>query len=96
MSNTINWSRISRFEDDLISKIADRGIKLTEQLGGPPVEKTEAVMDISAAHLAVGLRLDQFVTMRDPDFAHDFFGIRATINRRTGKLENCFLPRCAL
>lgn len=29
------------------------------------------------------------------DFAHDIVGIERNLNRQTGKLENCFVPRAA-
>ncbi len=51
-------------------------------------------MDITAAHRnGCPLKLDELLKAEDFDFAHDVFGIRRYINRKTGKLENCFLPR---
>jgi hypothetical protein len=29
------------------------------------------------------------------DFGHDIYGIGKHIDRTTGKLQDCFLPRCA-
>ena len=91
----IDWSRITRVESDLISKIVNRGISLAKSLGGPDINKLDAVMDLKAAHLEVGLRLNKLLEADDSNFGHDFFGIRRYMNRSSGKLEACFVPRCA-
>ncbi|KKK55056.1 hypothetical protein LCGC14_3078450, partial [marine sediment metagenome] len=41
------------------------------------------------------LDLARFLEGPDFDFAHDVWGIRNHLNRETGQLENCFLPRYA-
>jgi len=53
------------------------------------------MMDLTAAH-ANGCRLDLKKLLEFPefDFWHDIRGIERHINRETGKLEDCFLPRC--
>ena len=54
-------------------------------------------MDITACHAnGCRLHLKAFLELRPQDFAHDFAGIQRHINRRTGKLEDCFTPRCAV
>lgn len=53
------------------------------------------IMDIEAANAAVGLRLDDLLHADHFNFAHDVLGIARNLNRDTGKLENCFLPRFA-
>lgn len=55
-----------------------------------------ARMDISATHASgCPLRLDELLNTDDFNFVHDFCGIRKNLNRITGKLENCFVPRFA-
>lgn len=53
-------------------------------------------MDISAT-IAQGceLKLQEWLDAPDLDFAHDFNGIVRHIDRNTGKLGGCFLPRFA-
>jgi hypothetical protein len=53
------------------------------------------LMDLECVHASIGLRLDDMLASDDSNFWHDIYGISANINRRTGKLENCFLPRFA-
>lgn len=75
------------------SKIADRAIAMAKQFD-VRYEKLTALMDISACHCnGCPIKLQELLNADDTNFAHDIFGIRANINRQTGKLENCFLPR---
>lgn len=58
--------------------------------------RTDWLMDITACHLnGFPLRLDDLLAADDMNFAHDVFGIRRHIDRETGKLLDCFLPRFA-
>jgi len=53
-------------------------------------------MDLTACHLnGCPLQLDDLLGAEDSDFAHDVFGIVCNLNRKTGRLENCFVPRYA-
>ena len=85
----------SRFEYEMFSKIADRAIALAKE-HGTVIEKFTMVMDIDNAHKQIPMDLNAFLAMPMVDFAHDAFGIRRHMNRRTGQLEDCFVPRCAL
>ncbi len=77
------------------SKIADRAIAMAKEFG-VKYDKLTALMDVSACHCnGCPLKLQELLNADDANFAHDVFGIRANINRETGKLENCFLPRYA-
>ena len=51
-------------------------------------------MDITACHANGNpLRLAELLSADDFNFCHDVLGIRRHINRETGQLENCFVPR---
>ena len=53
-------------------------------------------MDITACHLnGCKLDFDKLMDFDDFSFIHDVVGIQNNINRITGKLDNCFVPRCA-
>lgn len=59
-------------------------------------DQSTAVMDIDACHSnGCSLQLDKLLNADDANFAHDVFGIRRFIDRTTGKLDGCFLPRSA-
>ena len=82
---------ITEKERKLIEQIVDRAKKM---LNKKNFDDVSAQMDIAATHCN-GCRLDleRFLASDDFNFAHDFVGIYNHINRRTGKLERCFLPR---
>lgn len=85
---TINWSTTKK-ESILITKIVKRAVKKY-----PDLESTDTMMDITATHCnGCRLKLAQLLETDDFNFAHDIFGIVNNIDRNTGKLKNCFLPR---
>lgn len=54
----------------------------------------EINMDVTATHCNGNpLRLQDMIDADNFNFAHDMHGIYRHLNRKTGKLENCFLPR---
>lgn len=58
--------------------------------------KLELTMDITAAHKACPLDLDAMSTTADiGQMLHDVCGIYRHLDRDTGKLTGCFLPRFA-
>lgn len=84
---------VKPYELPVIQDIARRAVSLANK-HGVPYSMMDANMDIAAAHCNGSPLL--LVSLRDADdfnFAHDVFGIRRHINRDTGKLENCFVPR---
>lgn len=84
--------KASKDDAALIEQIAARAFE--DQAGDTPM--LEFMMDITAAHLnGRPLDLARFLEGPDFDFAHDVWGIRNHLNRETGQLENCFLPRYA-
>jgi len=51
-------------------------------------------MDLTACHAnSNALGLDRIIIADDFNFVHDVFGIRAHLDRETGKLRDCFIPR---
>ena len=86
----IRWNELTRQDAGYIGMIGGRAIKLIYTLDRMTIE-----MDISAAHLGMGLDLDGLLTAPVPDFVHDIMGINANIDRTTGEMLNCFVPRYA-
>ncbi len=53
-------------------------------------------MDIIATHTnGCPLDLQKLLNADAFNFAHDIVGINNHIDRETGELKNCFLPRCS-
>ncbi len=90
------FNKVSRYEYELIFKIADRGVQTARELGIDYTDKTTVVMDLAATHATIGLQLDKLLEADSGTFNHDLFGIRHHIDRRTGQIVDCFLPRTAL
>lgn len=83
--------KATREEYELINHIIDRAEKLD-----PSIDRMEMSMDLSACH-ANGCPMDFQKLLDAPnfDFAHDLAGINRHIDRTTGELMDCFIPRCA-
>lgn len=77
----------TREEDSTISKIVERaGVK----------DRLSLTMDLSACHSnGCPIDFEKLLAFDDFNFYHDIGGIMNNLNRTTGKLEHCFLPRCA-
>ena len=94
MMTMIKWTD-NASEIKLESQIADRAIAMGKEMG-IKLEKMKLCMDIDATHCnSTPLKLEELLKADDPNFAHDVFGIIRHIDRTTGKLTGCFLPRYA-
>ena len=77
-----------------IGKISERARETILRSGSEAPIKWELMMDIEAVHCNGNpLRLDALLSADEFNFSHDIVGIRNNLNRETGKLENCFVPR---
>jgi hypothetical protein len=86
----------SRFEHDIINRIADRAVALARK-HEIEYEKMTATMDLTACHCnGMALDLAKLESADEATFAHDVFGIRRHIDRRSGIIGDCFVPRAAL
>jgi hypothetical protein len=86
----------SRYESEIINRIANRAVAMANNLG-IEYDKMTATMDVMACHCnGCPLDLAKLETVDDGTFGHDVFGIRRHIDRSSGKLTDCFLPRLAL
>lgn len=86
--------RVSKTEQQAIADIVKRA-KRAADLAGITIDPLELNMDLCATHAnGCPLDFDKLLAFPDFDFNHDIFGIRRFIDRSTGKLTRCFLPRC--
>jgi hypothetical protein len=87
--------RATKEEDALIEKIAIRAGKEVFQ-HTPDQTLMDTAMDVMATHSSgCPLRLQELLDADAFNFAHDIAGIRRHLNRKTGELLDCFLPRFA-
>ena len=91
----IKWTH-DRYVMQIESAIAQRAVLMAQSFN-IDYKQMDAIMDIDACHCnGCPLKLQELLDADDFNFAHDVFGIRSNINRKSGELENCFLPRYAL
>jgi len=91
----INWTR-QKETMEIEAAIAKRAIAMTTE-HGISYTYMDTVMDVDACHSNGNpLKLQELLEADDFNFAHDIFGIRQHIDRTTGKLQNCFVPRYSI
>lgn len=92
----IDWNSVSGEDVRTIHEITKRAMELAKEYDAgrsPRIDAQTLSMDITAAHISCPLKLRELLVVDDSNFGHDVFGIHRHINRETGELENCFLPR---
>lgn len=78
---------------DTVAKIVTRAVAMAAE-SGRKLERLDITMDIIACHAnGCPLKLEALLEADDFNFAHDVFGINRHIDRTTGTLQDCFLPR---
>ncbi len=90
----IDWGKTSKKNSEIIKSIVNRA-KNTNREEDLGLNLEDLNMDITAANIICPLRLQELLEADDFNFWHDISGIRYHLNRDTGELKNCFLPRFA-
>lgn len=89
----------SKEESRLAAAIANRAVAVLRRHGEriPRGMSIDTQMDIIAVHLNdCSLRLPELAKSSDDfNLLHDVLGIRKHLDRATGKLGDCFVPRYA-
>lgn len=87
--------KVSRDEARLIDTAVDRAERIARD-NGLDFDAKSSGMDLTACHAnGCPLDFDALLAFHDADFGHDVFGITRYIDRKTGELTACFLPRCS-
>lgn len=81
-------------EESPVRDIVDRAVKMYASLQHE-VTPLEVRMDLTAVHAHVPLDFAKLAGFSAADFGHDVLGIGRHLDRSTGRLTQCFLPRCA-
>ncbi len=80
---------VSNTEARIISKIAQRACECF-----PEGDRMTFEMDLTAVHAnGCPLKLEELFEADGFNFRHDIAGIYNCLDRKTGKLKNCFSPR---
>lgn len=82
-------------ELDTAQLIVERAERMARE-HGQDVDRLSLLMDLIACNAnGCPLKLQALLDADDANFAHDVFGIRRYMDRTTGQLTDCFLPRFA-
>lgn len=85
--------KVTRPEAEIVNQIAKRATAMASSYG-VEYDVMDAHMDVTACHANGNpLKLKELLEADDANFSHDVFGIRRHIDRETGELKDCFLPR---
>jgi len=85
-----NWDGLTKEEMHLVGKIAKRAGETI------PIDHMGFLMDIELVHVkGCKLRLVDWLAADEYNFLHDVCGIYEHLNRETGELKHCFVPRYA-
>ena len=92
----LQWTT-TKEEVETISKIVDRYTAVLHSLGIPKTyqrPRMDVIMDIEATHCNGNpINLRGLLDADDFNFTHDMIGIQNNLDRDTGELQNCFVPR---
>lgn len=98
----INFTPKTKEEAETIVAIAHRLKSELAAIGtrpsdlGSEIKLMDTILNVSACHCnGTPLKLEELLRADAGDFLHDVLGIRRHMDRDTGKLLNCFLPRYA-
>lgn len=86
---SIKFAKWTTQEAEIVHKVIQRA----NSLFSSPVDALSLEMDLAATHAYIPLDLQQLLDADDFNFIHDVLGIMRHINRRTGELEDHFMPR---
>lgn len=74
----------------IVQRIEDDEGEYSRRLRG------DYITDLEVAHHDIPLDLPKLYQFEDLSFWHDINGIERHLDRETGVLGGCFLPRCAM
>ena len=90
----VRFADFSTDERFVVRQIVERAIKIAKSHDNH-FRGLDLEMDIAATCHHTPLKLHELLKADDANFMHDVFGIMRHIDRRTGLLMDCFVPRFA-
>ena len=86
------FANFTRNENNAVTAIIKRANAIFSN-NGIKYPSLDIRMDLACVHATYPLRLQEMSEASDTDLMHDMGGIYRCLNRETGKLEHCFIPR---
>ncbi len=93
----VQFANFTKAEAAAVNTIIDRTRLLARQVGRAQlqVDPLSMRMDLAAVHAKTPMRLAELAGADDFNLTHDMFGIMSHLDRETGELRDCFVPRYA-
>jgi len=91
--HVVTFPTLTPKERKTVQAIVKRWLAMQKRWGIALSDAMSVEMDLYATHGDCGLKFAALLAADDFNFGHDLSGIQAHMNRRTGKLDNHFLPR---
>lgn len=90
----VQFAAFTKEESAHVSHIVERAQAIARESGqASSVDPMSLRMDLAAVHFHHPLRLAELAAADKFNFTHDVFGIIRHMNRETGELGECFVPR---
>lgn len=93
---TIQFATFTSEEMNLAMQIAKRAVSEVFNPADIKHDVMDVTMDLEATSATCPLDLQKLADFDAGNFGHDIAGIYRHLNRETGEMMNCFVPRCAL
>lgn len=90
----VQFADLTVEERKTVLAIVDRAVRLYAA-HDVEIDALSLDMDLCATHYTCPLRLADLLAADEFNFVHDISGIMRHLNRQTGELGGCFLPRFA-
>ena len=88
----VRFARYTEEESAAVDRIVARARRMCAGMG-VQIDERSLRTDLAATHASRPLRLGELADADDFDLSHDVFGIVRHMDRNTGELRNCFVPR---
>lgn len=93
----VQFANFTKEESKDVDTIITRARELARRVGRASLtaDPRSMRMDLAAVHAHTPLRLAELAEADVQNLTHDVFGIMSHLDRETGELRDCFVPRYA-
>lgn len=91
---TIKFKQWSKEDEPDVQRIIERAREMFARFGHR-LDVLSLRMDLAAVNAVIPLDFMKLANFDNFNLSHDIGGILKHMNRETGDLEDCFVPRCA-
>lgn len=90
----VKFAVLTREDRETVRRIVERASTMFDTFG-VKLDRLSLSMDLCAVHAERPLDFEALLAADGPNFTHDIGGIMKHMDRETGTLRDCFVPRFA-